>query len=60
MFKIACHVGKSLKTGQAIHRREMLQYARFLVDVVVNQAFPGQVSFNTEKNELTQVKIVYE
>lgn len=61
LFKIAGLIGKVVKTDQATHKRERLQYARVvLVEAVVDQEFPEHVCFQNEKNTHIQVKIVYE
>lgn len=49
-----------MKTNQATHKRERLQYARFLVEVVVNQVFPEHIYFVNERDVKKQVKVVYE
>ncbi|KAL2901192.1 LINE-1 retrotransposable element ORF2 protein [Bienertia sinuspersici] len=40
--------------------RDKLQYARCMIEVKIDQEFPGEVKFKNERNEIVNVNISYE
>ncbi|KAL2893643.1 Leucine--tRNA ligase [Bienertia sinuspersici] len=58
--KIVGKVGKLVKVDQATEKRERLNYARCLVEVMIDQDFPDSISFINDKDQITDVAILYQ
>ncbi|KAL2938700.1 FERM domain-containing protein 5 [Bienertia sinuspersici] len=60
MERIINSVGTLIKVDSMTANREKLQYARCMIEVKIDQAFPEAVRFKNEKNEIVIVDIAYE
>lgn len=58
--KITSPIGKFLKTDQATEKRDKLMYARVMVEVMIDQDFPDQLSFINEKGIDVVFGVTYE
>lgn len=58
--KLVSPIGKMIKADQATEKREILQYARVMVDVKVDQVFPYQLTFINEKSIEAVFGVMYE
>ncbi|XP_048498021.1 uncharacterized protein LOC125496564 [Beta vulgaris subsp. vulgaris] len=52
--KIAGIIGKPIRTDRAMAQKDMLEYARILVKVKLDQEFPEMVAFMNEKGEMQE------
>ncbi|XP_062103371.1 uncharacterized protein LOC133814426 [Humulus lupulus] len=60
LLKIVGHIGKPIKEDQATRNRDLLQYARILVEVSISQVLPQQIVFENEKGDMVYLGIHYE
>ncbi|KAL2938398.1 hypothetical protein RDABS01_021847 [Bienertia sinuspersici] len=58
--KIVKPAGKLIRVDENTPRRDKLQYARVMIEVEVDQAFPDRVRFYNEKGGLENVTLNYE
>lgn len=59
-MKIAELVGKPLKVAMATQGRDRLNYARVMIEVSMNGAFPEQIQFENEYGKLITQPIYFE
>lgn len=60
MNKLAELIGKPIRSDRATAQKEMLAYARVLVEVSINQTFPNEISFVNEKGARVHQQVIYE
>ncbi|XP_019237198.1 PREDICTED: uncharacterized protein LOC109217412 [Nicotiana attenuata] len=60
LTKIAGLVGKPVKADTATTRKEKLMYARVMVEVPLNKAYPYSVMFENELGQIIEQEIKYE
>lgn len=58
--KIVGSIGKLMKINLATRNRDKLQYARVMVEIKMDQEFPGIISFVYEQDNITCVDFHYE
>lgn len=59
MSKIVSKVGKYIKVDQATLNRDRLQFAKVLVEVAIDQAFPDFIQFKNEHGEISDQQVAY-
>ncbi|XP_074283575.1 uncharacterized protein LOC141608120 [Silene latifolia] len=58
--KISSLVGIYVKSDQATNERTRLGFARVMVEMMVDQLLPVEISFKDEKGEVVKVEVEYE
>lgn len=58
--KIATVVGKPIRTERATAEKDIIEYARVLVEVTLEQKFPEEIQFVNEKGHTMTEKVNYE
>ncbi|XP_048492374.1 uncharacterized protein LOC125493253 [Beta vulgaris subsp. vulgaris] len=60
LHKLASKVGKAIRTDRATAQKDILEYARILVEVNIGQEFPKEIVFENEKGVLMTQIVQYE
>ncbi|XP_048496392.1 uncharacterized protein LOC125495654 [Beta vulgaris subsp. vulgaris] len=60
LTKLASRIGKPIRTDRATAQKEILEYARVLVEVKVDQEFPKEILFMNEQAKMTAQQVIYE
>lgn len=58
--KISSLIGKPIRTNRATAQKEILEYARVLVEVHLECSLPEEITFTNEKGVIVAQKVVYE
>ncbi|XP_048496435.1 uncharacterized protein LOC125495687 [Beta vulgaris subsp. vulgaris] len=60
LYKLASKIGKPIKSDRATAQKDILEYARVLVEVRLDQEFPKEVAYMNEKGIVVMQQIQYE
>ena len=60
LFKLVSEIGKLVKLDQATTYKDRLNFARILVEVMVDQHFSNSISFENEKGCIIKQMVGYE
>lgn len=53
-------LGRAIRIDNAIKNKDIMQFARVLVELDVNQGFHDLISFTNEDDELVSIKVQYD
>lgn len=60
LMKLAGSLGRPIKTDRAIAMKELLSFARVLVEIYIEEELPATINFENEWGEICHILLKYE